>query len=80
MTDSQIIKPLLADYTPQVGDVLGNGFGERAVVSSIEDGVVCYTLYHSSKFFDWCRLPVAEFAEMARNHAISVARSAEVGC
>ena len=80
MPDNQIINPLLADYMPQAGDVLGSGLGARAVVSSIEDGVVRYTGYHGSKSFEWCRLPVAEFAEMARNHAISVARSAEVGC
>jgi hypothetical protein len=80
MTDSQIIKPLLADYIPQSGDVLGSGFGARAEVQSIEDGEVRYVVYHGSKFFDWCRLPVAEFAEMARRDAISVARETKVDC
>ncbi len=80
MTDSQTIKPLLEDYIPQAGDVLGSGFGARAVVQSIEDGEVRYVVYHGSKFFDRCRIPVAEFAEMARRDAISVARATKVDC
>jgi len=80
MPDNQIINPLLADYMPQAGDILGSGFGARAVVQSIEDGDVRYVVYHGSRFFDRCRLPIAEFAEMARRDAISVARAAEVGC
>ena len=74
MPDNQIIKPIPADYMPQAGDILGSGFGARAEVRSIEDGEVCYTVYHGSEFVESCRRPVAEFAEMARNHAISVAR------
>ena len=80
IAESKSIKALPADYMPQAGDILGNGFGERAEVHSVGDGEVLYTVYHGSKFFGRCRLPVEEFAEMARNHAISVAREKEVGC
>ena len=80
MPDNKIIKPLLADYMPQAGDVLGSGLGARAEVHSVGDGEVRYAVYYGSKFFDWRRLPVAEFAEMARRDAMSVARETKVDC
>ena len=80
MAESKSIKPLPADYMPQAGDVLGNGLGARAVVSSIEDGVVRYTVHHGTEFVESCSLPIETFVEMARNQAIALARAKEVGC
>lgn len=80
ISESKSINPLQSDYMPQAGDILGSGFGARAEVHSVGDGEVWYTVYHGSKFFDRCRLPVAEFAEMARRDAISVARETKVDC
>lgn len=80
MANRTTFHPLQADYMPQAGDILGSGFGARAEVHSVGDGEVWYTVYHGSKFFDRCRLPVAEFAEMARRDAMSVARETKVDC
>lgn len=76
MSDRQIIQPMPADYQPQEGDILCSDRNKRLMVNFVDSGECYYTIEHGT-FSELCRRPVSEFAAMARDAAVALARATD---
>ena len=74
MPDSQIIKPMPADYQPQKGDILCSALNKRLIVHFVDSSECYYAIDHGT-FSELCRRPVSEFSAMACDAAVSLARA-----